>query len=210
MKFFSLMLVVLSASILSGFFVLSGIPDSFGIGYWYCLLLSGILTVLGFWWRFGTYSRLKIRIHRSYIYLNSIFSKIEQRINFPDEEKNITELQEKGIRLWKLCLRDPETTITCSISNQIRQIEKENMVIILNPISSVDYMMTIMDVDSTKSCLYEIRIGQKLSEGVISSFDIENERRIKMGEEERRKSIFMDLDKLLLQEEESVRKLKTS
>jgi hypothetical protein len=71
-------------------------------------------------------------------------------------------------------------------------------------------MMTIMDVDSTKSCLYEIRIGQKLSEGVISSFDMENERRIKMGEEERRKSIFMDLDKLLLQEEESVRKLKTS
>ena len=87
----------------------------------------------------------------------------------------------------------------------MRQIEKNSMVIILSPINSVDYLMTIMDIDRSKSCLYEIRITQKLAEGVISAFDSENERRMKLGEEERRDSIMKDLDKLLQLEEMAIK-----
>jgi hypothetical protein len=124
---------------------------------------------------------------------------------YSDEERKVSELQDKGIRLWKLCLRDKDTSISCSISNQMRQIEKNSMVIILSPINSIDYLMTIMDIDRSKSCLYEIRIGPKLSESVISAFDNENERRMKLGEEERRDSIMKDLDKLLQQEEMAIK-----
>jgi hypothetical protein len=67
-----------------------------------------------------------------------------------------------------------------------------------------------MDIDDkNKSCVYEIRIGPKLAEGIILSFDNENERRLREGEEERRKSIYKDLDKLLLQEEEALRVMST-
>jgi hypothetical protein len=67
-----------------------------------------------------------------------------------------------------------------------------------------------MDIDDkNKSCVYEIRIGAKLAEGVILSFDNENERRMREGEEERRNSIYNDLDKLLLQEEEALRAMST-
>ena len=115
-------------------------------------------------------------------------------------------MQEKAVRLWKLCLRDKETNISCSISNRTRQIEKTNMLIILSPLNQLDYLMTILDIDDkNKSCLYEIRIGPKMAEGVISSFDNENERRMREGEEERRNSIYNDLDKLLQQEEQALK-----
>ena len=117
-------------------------------------------------------------------------------------------MQEKALRLWKLCLKDRETNITCSISNKTRQIEKNNMLITLSTLSSssIDYQMTIIDVDKDKSCLYEIRLSDRIAQSVITSFDVENERRMKEGEDEKRNSICSDLDKLLLQEEVAVNK----
>lgn len=210
MRFILVVFVAVIALIMSGFLTLFGILDWIpGMDFWILNLITLILSSVLVWSRFRSMSQFKFFVLKTYLRLNGFFSKMDTRLSYSDEEKQVTELQEKGIRLWKLCLKDPDTSLTSSISNQIRQIEKDNVVIILNPINAVDYLMTIMDVDPTKSCLYEIRIGQKLSESVISSFDGENERRMKLGEEERRKSIFMDLDKLLLQEEEAVRKNKT-
>jgi hypothetical protein len=48
--------------------------------------------------------------------------------------------------------------------------------------------MTIIDVDDEKSCLYEIRLADKPAQIVIGSFDVENEKRMKEGEDERRNS----------------------
>ena len=89
--------------------------------------------------------------------------------------------------------------------NKIRQIEKDNMVIILTPMNEQDYLMTIMDVDNNKSCLYEIRIGNKNSILLIDLFDNENEKRMLIGQKEKRDTIQNDLDKLLKQQEEVLR-----
>ena len=208
MRFIFIVFLSLLSILLSGVFVLFGLENSTSIGYWWWLGLSTVLVTLGIYFRFRTETRLRFFLVRNYLKWNGFFTRVESKVKYSTEDFSQSELQEKAVRLWKLCLKDEDTSISCSISNQTRQIEKNNMLIVLSPINSIDYLMTIMDVDQTKSCLYEVRISQKISEGVISSFDAENERRMRLGEEERRNSIFKDLDKLLLQEEEAVRSKK--
>ena len=132
---------------------------------------------------------------RTYIFLNKSFRKIDIKMQY-NEDSTTTELQERAIGLWKLCLRDKKTNLSSSLGNKYRQIGKDNMMIVLSPINAVDYLMTIMDVDNSKSCLYEVRIGQKMSNIIIMAFDTENEKRMRLEEEERRNLIFKDLDKL--------------
>lgn len=117
-----------------------------------------------------------------------------------------SDLEEKVIRLWKLCLKNKSTQISCSIPKQIRQLHKDNMLIILSPLNSIEYLMTIIDTDNTKRCLYEVTITQKQCDVVISAFDTENEKRMRQTEQERRNSIHNDLDSLLKKEEEFLSK----
>jgi hypothetical protein len=205
MKFVLSVVVLLVSLILAGVVTLCGVIPLTGIGFWWWFLSSFVVTVGLTKWRFRSMKRFKLYAQRFYLRANRFFSKIDVKMAYSDEERKVSELQDKGIRLWKLCLRDKDTSISCSISNQMRQIEKNSMVIILSPINSIDYLMTIMDIDRSKSCLYEIRIGQKLAESVITAFDNENERRMKLGEEERRDSIMKDLDTLLQQEEMAIK-----
>jgi hypothetical protein len=65
-----------------------------------------------------------------------------------------------------------------------------------------------MDVDENKSCLYEIRFGDKSSTVLMDLFDTENEKRMLMGQSEKRESIHNDLDKLLKQQEDVLRRQK--
>jgi hypothetical protein len=92
--------------------------------------------------------------------------------------------------------------------NKTRQIERDNMLLILTPMNEVDHLMTIMDVDDHKSCLYEIRFSNKSSQNLIELFDTENEKRMQDGQSEKRNSIHNDLDKLLKQQEDVLKKQK--
>ena len=205
MKFILSIIIILISLIISGVITLCGVITLTRIGFLWWFLGSIIFTMTFFKWKFKSFKRFKISFQRLYLKSNYFFSKIDIKLSYSDDDKNISELQDKGIRLWKLCLRDKKTSISCSISNRIRQIEKDNMVIVLSPINSIDYLMTIIDTDQNKSCLYEIKIGQKLAEGVISSFDNENEKRMRQGEDKRRNLIIKDLDKLLQLEEMSIK-----
>jgi hypothetical protein len=69
----------------------------------------------------------------------------------------------------------------------------------------MDFQMTIMDVESNRSCLFEITFGNKNSETIIDLFDSENEKRMILGQQEKRNSIQSDLDKLLQQQEQSLK-----
>ena len=198
-------MIVSSSLILSGALALFGLTDVTGIGFRLYFLGSCLLFYILFKLKFKSEKRFKITLLKNFVLLNKTFRKIDRKINYTVDPKN-SPLQEKAVKLWKLCLKDQDTNITCSIRNRMRQIEKDNMLIILFPLNTIDYTMTIIDVDTDKSCLYEIRIESKLAESIISSFDIENERRMKMGEDEKRESIYSDLDKLLLQEEKAVYK----
>jgi hypothetical protein len=206
MKIIIASLILLSSLLLSGILVMFGVTEMTGIGFTPWFLISMISSYLMFKAKFKTEKRFRYFFLKNYVTINSFFKKVDNKIKYESEENKISPMQEKAVRLWKLCLRDKETNISCSISNRTRQIEKTNMLIILSPLNQLDYLMTILDIDDkNKSCLYEIRIGPKMAEGVISSFDNENERRMREGEEERRNSIYNDLDKLLQQEEQALK-----
>ena len=198
--------IALFAFIMSGLMVTFGITEITNIQFSIWLIPYSLFGWAFFKYKFKNVRSFKWLLLKKYVLVNSFFRKIDTKVAY-SEENTITPLQEKAVRLWKLCLKDKETNISCSISNKTRHIEKNNMLITLSPLNQLDYLMCILDTENNKECLYEIRIGAKLSDSVITSFDIENERRMKMGEEERRKSIYKDLDKLLLQEESALKRI---
>jgi hypothetical protein len=145
---------------------------------------------------------------RKYVKAKWYIKSVKNSLNHDIEIKDNLPIQQKSTKLWKLLLKDSDSVISCSMVNKIRQIEKDNLLIILSPINELDCQMTIMDVDEFKSCLYEIRFGQKSAFTLIDLFDVENERRMLIGQTEKRDSIHNDLDKLLKQQEGTLRKQK--
>jgi len=199
--------ICLVALLLSSLMVLSGLIDITGFSFKFWFFVSVLIAYGGYKWKFKNQKNFRWFLLKKYVSINSFFKIIDNRVVQYSDDNKVTPMQEKAVKLWKLCLRDKGTNISCSISNRTRQIEKNNMLIILSPLNQIDYLMTILDIDNNKNCIYEIRIGSDLSEGVISAFDNENEKRMKEGEEERRNSIYSDLDKLLSQEEEALKPL---
>lgn len=209
MKFIIGVIVFLISLILTGLVVLFGIDDFTGIHFRYWLIGLNIIIFTAWKFRFRTEKRFRYFLLRNFVIINRFFRRIDKRIYNSNERKKIGILEEKSVRLWKLSLKDKDAKIYCSIANGIRQIEKNNMIIILTPITAQDYLMTIMDLDNA-SRLYEIALGRESSETVVASFDLENEKRMRHREEERKNSINDDLDKLLFQQEQALKKIKSS
>ena len=155
--------------------------------------------------KFGKFNMLKLYIYRKLVFVKWFYKSFTTHINKDTESIEILPIQAKSKKLWKLLLKDGESQISCSLSNRIRQIEKDNMLLLLSPVNQVDFLLTIMDVDNNKSCLYEIPISGKFSENLIELFDNENERRMNLGKNEKRQSINNDLDKLISQQEQSIK-----
>jgi hypothetical protein len=150
----------------------------------------------------------KIFLLRKYIKTKEYCRSLKDKVTESRDSHDNLPIQVKSAKLWKLLLRDSGSVISCSMVNKIRQIERDNMLIIMSPLNEMDSMMTIMDVDNNKSCLYEIRFGNRSSSNLIELFDTENERRMLLGQSEKRESIHNDLDKLLFQQEDVLRKQK--
>jgi hypothetical protein len=206
MKFIIGILVTLIAAILSGIIVLVGINDLTNISYriWFLGFTAVVFTLWKL--RFRTEKRFRYFLLRNFVKANRFFRRVDKKMTINPEGSKPSDLEEKAIRLWKLSLRNKSTQISCSIPKQIRQLQKDNMLIMLSPLNNIEYMMTIIDTDTSKRCLYEVPITQKQSEIVISAFDTENEKRMRKNEQERRNSIHNDLDSLLRKEEEALSK----
>jgi hypothetical protein len=153
-------------------------------------------------------NRLKFLLFRKYISTKNYLNNVKNKLDHDTETHDNLPIQVKSTKLWKLLLKDSESVISCSMVNKIRQIEKDNMLVTMKPMNERDCLMTIMDVDDNKSCLYEIRFGNKSSLALMDLFDIENERRMLLGQSEKRDSIHNDLDKLLKQQDDVLRRQK--
>jgi hypothetical protein len=77
--------------------------------------------------------------------IEETLDKLNRNISKEETKSEILPIQYKSVRLWKLLLRDGDSVISCSMVNKIRQIEKDNMLLILSPINEMDYQMTIME-----------------------------------------------------------------
>ena len=142
-----------------------------------------------------------------YKYLRLLISWRNWRRNLSDkvmaEPSKISPYGEKAIRLWKILVKDEETKLSYN-SLGVRQIEKNNIFMILQPGYNNDFIITLMDVASDRRNLYELRIPFRFAEVATDHFDYELEKRMKKAEKNKRVLIENDIDKLLEEEEKSM------
>lgn len=139
--------------------------------------------------------RLSYRIKRLRVHWRRWKSNLDNRIS-PEESRTVTPFQEKAIRLWRLCLKDSESKLAFN-TNGIRQIEKENLLLVFQHNSSGESVMTIMDINESSKNIYELNIMNKPSIYVCDLFDDEMDRRMYMADNAKRKMIETDLDNLV-------------
>lgn len=146
---------------------------------------------------------LRYRIKRWRVYWRRWKNSLDNRIT-PDEYKIMTPFQEKGIKLWRLCLKDNSTKLAFN-TNGIRQIEKENLLLVFQHNPSGESVMTIMDISDSSKNIYELNILSKQSAYVCDLFDDEMDKRMSLVESTKRQIIETDLDNLLVAQESLLR-----
>ena len=146
---------------------------------------------------------LRYRIKRWRVYWRRWKNSLDNRIT-PDEYKIVTPFQEKGIKLWRLCLKDNSTKLAFN-TNGIRQIEKENLLLVFQHNPSGESVMTIMDISDSSKNIYELNILSKQSAYVCDLFDDEMDKRMSLVESTKREIIETDLDNLLIAQESLLR-----
>jgi len=147
--------------------------------------------------------RLGYRIKRWRVYWRRWKNSLDNRIT-PDEYKIVTPFQEKGIKLWRLCLKDSSTKLAFN-TNGVRQIEKENLLLVFQHNPSGESVMTIMDISDSSKNIYELNILSKQSNYVCDLFDDEMDKRMSLVESTKRQIIETDLDNLLVAQESLLR-----
>jgi len=117
-----------------------------------------------------------------------------------------TNYEEKGLRLWRMVIRDEDSQMAYN-SEGTRQIEKDTLFITVTSNNSIDrYTMTIMDISGSRRSLYELHVEGKSAAMAIESFDDEMQRRMKKVENNKRRLIETDIDKLIQSQDKSLKK----
>ena len=143
--------------------------------------------------------KLSYRIKVWRVYWRRWKNRLDNSIT-PDENKIITPFQEKGIKLWRLCLKDSSTKLAFN-TNGVRQIEKENLLLVFQHNPSGESVMTIMYINDSNKNIYELNILNRQSNYVCDLFDDEMDKRMSLVESTKRQIIETDLDNLLVVQE---------
>lgn len=183
--------------ILSGLAILIDLHQMTGISFSLWLIIFGVLCYSYYKYKFKKISFFRMFIFREYLKVNNFFQKIDKSVTYESKDQKVNPIEEKAIKLWKIYLKDKDSYLSCSISKGTRQIEKDNLLLLLSPQEYDDYLMTIIEAEYDKSHLYEVVISRRNTSVVMSSFDNENEKRMKGSEDDKRNSIHTELDSLL-------------
>jgi hypothetical protein len=146
---------------------------------------------------FGYKLGYRIKVWR--VYWRRWKNSLDNRIT-PDENKITTPFQEKGIKLWRLCLKDSSAKLAFNTTG-VRQIEKENLLLVFQHNPGGESVMTIMDINDSSKNIYELNILTKQSNYVCDLFDDEMDKRMSLVESTKRQIIETDLDNLLVVQE---------
>lgn len=149
--------------------------------------------------------KLKYQIKRLLVKWRRWQTSINDTISVDKIE--ITAYEQKAIRLWKMYLKDKESILAYNAQG-VRQIEKETLFIIFQSSGNLYHLMTIMDVNDSSKTLFELHIPEKEAKEICDIFDTELEKRMKKVENDKRKIIEHDLDKLLKIQELQIQKPK--
>lgn len=140
------------------------------------------------------YLRFRVRIRK-------ICKILSKNIN---NKVYLSSYEEKGIKLWKLLLRD-ETTYMSYSKLDIRQLSKGDVFMTFKPDGITSYILTIVNISDNNKSLFELHIPEKYSNKVLHSFDFEHEKRMNKLEREKNQIIETDIDKLIQIEESNLK-----
>lgn len=143
--------------------------------------------------------KIGYRIKRLRVHWRRWKSSLDNRIT-PEESRVLSPLQEKAIKLWRLCVKDRDAKLEFN-TNGVRQIEKSDLLMVLQHNPSGESVLSIMDINENSKNIYELSVPNKHSQYVCDLFDDEMDRRMFMADSAKRKIIETDLDKLLAQQE---------
>jgi hypothetical protein len=150
-------------------------------------------------------TRVRYKYLRLCVRWKRLFISLDRKMAI--ENHTITPYEEKAMRLWKILLRDENTQMAYN-ANGVRQIEKDNIFMILQSNSGSYYIMTLMDTTDMRRSLYELHIPVKHADVLADYFDDEMERRMRRVENNKRQMIESDIDTLLeLEERDMVSRL---
>lgn len=124
-----------------------------------------------------------------------------------DRVKKQSMYQQKAIELWSVMLKDKETMLHYSNVTDTRQLHKKEVLVSLYP-GHDDYHMCIIDHSGQRNNLYEVLIRKIDVTLLIDTFDVENDRRMRHLEGEKRMIIYEDLDFLLDKQRKALQKKK--
>ena len=126
---------------------------------------------------------------------------------YPQKDYRISPYQEKGIRLWRLMLKDQNSKLAVNTYG-VRQIEKDNLLLVFQygGNSNEDSVLTIMDVNDSGNNVYELHIGTRQATSICEAFDMEMNRRMNRAESAKRLLIESDLDRLLKIQDDRIKR----
>lgn len=137
----------------------------------------------------------KRKILRRYLKWRLFLGRIQKKFIFESKHK-VTTYQIKALQLWTLLLKDKDAMLHYSNVTGIRQIHKKEVLVSFYP-GQGDYYMTIIDLSGQRNNLYELTIRQSDVSRVSEEFDVENDKRMRFLNSEKRNIIYEDLDFLL-------------
>lgn len=181
------LIIIIISSILS--FITSGIEHIFRLNdpNWYMLpvgyffVIYSTLLYLVYRLKFKKVRVLKFYFLRKLLTLNRMFTKIDSKVYSSNIE--ISSLQERSIKNWNSLLLDKTTILSTSLISQDRTIQRGSLLVVLR--SNPDTTLTAFGVN----LYYETFIPQLYSNEMISNFDKEQEKRMKMLESKKRSHI---------------------
>lgn len=146
---------------------------------------------------------LKRKLLRFRLNFKKWLIKLDGKITL--EQNKLNSFQIKAFQLWKLTLKDKTSILDYSAISRVRQIEKNDMLLIFYP-GSQNWTLVIIDNNKGKKNLYEVQIPATQSTELCNFFDEENEKRMRLRENEKRDIIHEDLDYLIKKQQQHLEK----
>lgn len=136
-------------------------------------------------------TRMKIKKRRESIIDNMLYGT----------NHKLSSYEEKSIELWKTLIKNEKSTLL-NDSDNTRHISKDNLLIILKPLTGVEYILTIINNEENFKTFYSFHIPEKHAKDMIRFFDKEVAKIMTDLENKKIQLIDNSIDKLIKKEKD--------
>jgi hypothetical protein len=141
--------------------------------------------------RFKNFNRFKIYVFRKWIRFKYKYSKISMttKIEAP--------LVERGIKIWKICVRDKKSELNYSLLSKIRQVKLDNFYLVFTEDAYERGTIRIYNFNESCSSYFECYITKINFEEVADFFDTEVEKRVRITDNNNKNILIDNMDKII-------------